>query len=96
MWRREMVVGSYIPRWVRVRQGDKLCSAIAFTVDPHHPCYTGSLAPDQMIRILATAKGEIGSSADYLRQTVEGLQQNGICDRHLTVLQRHVEQFRQQ
>lgn len=93
MWRREMVVGSYIPRWVSVRCGEGFCQAIAFTVNPHHACYTGKLQPEQLIRTLATAEGELGSSADYLRQTVEGLRQNGLCDHRLQRLQQRVEQW---
>jgi cation transport protein ChaC len=96
MWRREMVVGSYIPRWVRLWQGDRLCNAIAFTVNPSHPCYTGSLTPEQTVRTLATARGDIGSSADYLQQTLVGLQRYGIHDRRLASLQQRVEQFQQQ
>jgi glutathione-specific gamma-glutamylcyclotransferase len=96
MWRREMVVGSYIPRWVRLWQGERFCNAIAFTVNPSHSCYTGSLTSEQIVRTLATASGDIGSSADYLQQTLEGLRQHGIHDQRLTLLQRYVEQFQRQ
>jgi glutathione-specific gamma-glutamylcyclotransferase len=96
MWRREMVVGSYIPRWVKLWQGNQSCNAIAFTVNPNHSCYARSLTSDQIVHTLATASGDIGSSADYLQQTLEGLRQHDIRDPQLTALQRHVEQFQRQ
>ena len=37
VWRREMVVGSYRPRWVRAESFDKTLSAIAFVVNRDHP-----------------------------------------------------------
>jgi len=83
LWRREMVVGSYIPRWVRVQDGDRTVRAIAFTSNPQHPSYTGKLPLSTVVRHLATARGAIGSAADYLTQTVEGLHSEGIRDHHL-------------
>ena len=42
LWRREMVVGSYRPRWVAVRSGERELVALTFVVRPAHPQYAGS------------------------------------------------------
>ncbi len=39
LWRREMVVGSYRPRWVPVRSGERDLVALTFVVRPAHPQY---------------------------------------------------------
>jgi glutathione-specific gamma-glutamylcyclotransferase len=86
LWRREMVVGSYIPTWVRVNHGSKEISAIAFTVNSQHSAYVNHLSKSEIVACLATAKGFLGSSAEYLYQTVEGLLAEGIEDRELMEL----------
>ena len=91
LWRREMVVGSYIPTWVTANDGRQEISVLAFTVNPHHPAYVSNLPTEQLIRSLATAKGFIGSSAEYLSQTVQGLLAAGIEDSELIELDRLVK-----
>ena len=44
LWRREMVVGAYHPRWLRVRAGAHALTALAFVVDRRHPQYAGQLS----------------------------------------------------
>ncbi|MBF2001559.1 MAG: gamma-glutamylcyclotransferase [Synechococcales cyanobacterium M58_A2018_015] len=90
VWRREMVVGSYIPRWVKVIEGDTVRLAIAFIINRSHPFYASKLSLEATVQHLATARGPLGSCADYLQQTVEGLMQSGIRDRRLHQLQRQV------
>lgn len=82
LWRREMVSGSYQPRWLLARGGDGAAfgHAVAFTIRRDRPTYAGKLAPAELVRRLATAAGELGSSADYLRRTREGLRALGIRD----------------
>jgi cation transport protein ChaC len=80
MWRREMVLGSYAPRWVKVRAGSTHLRAIAFVVNHDHPHYAGKLPLETIIAMLASAHGKFGSGADYLYQTVDCLAANGIHD----------------
>lgn len=86
VWRREMIVNSYIPRWVKVFDGVQGVEAIAFVVNRNHPKYTGELSLETTVNTLATAGGHLGSSADYLIQTVNGLIANGIKDKQLLLL----------
>lgn len=91
LWRREMAVASYIPTWVRANDGYQEISALAFTVNPHHPVYVNNLPTEKLVTSLATAKGFLGSSAEYLSQTVQGLLAEGIEDLELIELDRLVK-----
>lgn len=86
LWRREMVVGSYIPRWVKVFSNSGERDAIAFTINPQHSLYVPNLSIEATAQILATASGSLGSCKDYLLQTIEGLSLCGIRDRGLLKL----------
>jgi len=85
VWRREMVAGSYIPRWVDVMDGNgvRFGSAIAFTIDIACEQYAGALERQELVERLATATGVLGSSADYLFRTCAGLRECGIVDEEL-------------
>jgi len=90
LWRREMVVGSYIPRWVKVTTSERSLFAIAFLIDRSRSSYAGNLDMATTVQTLATAQGELGSSVDYLNQTIVGLAQAGIYDQGLLNLQQQV------
>jgi len=82
LWRREMLAGSYVPTWVAARGDDgvRFGHAIAFTIDPASPQFAGWLDEDEVVRRLATARGELGSCADYLFRTRDGLRTLGLPD----------------
>jgi cation transport protein ChaC len=90
LWRREMVAGSYIPRWVKVFDGEEAIEAIAFTINYNSPMYAGKLSSEVIVNSIATAKGLLGTSADYLVQTVNGLMTVGIKDKQLLLLHEQV------
>jgi len=81
LWRREMVAEGYIPAWVPVfaPDGTRLGAAIAFTINPQGPSYCD---PDEaeIVRRIATARGGMGSSAEYLFRTRDALRAMGIHD----------------
>jgi glutathione-specific gamma-glutamylcyclotransferase len=82
LWRREMVTAGYVPRWLAVHDeaGAPFGHALAFTIDPTGHGYEGDLAEADVVRRLATAAGELGSSAEYLFRTWDGLRGLGIED----------------
>ena len=82
LWRREMLAGSYVPRWLDLEDaaGQRFGAAIAFTVDTTIAQYAGKLARHAVIDCLATASGELGTAADYLFRTCAGLHEAGIPD----------------
>ena len=92
LWRREMLAGSYVPVWVDVEDeaGVRFGCAIAFTVNPAADQYAGELAKQAVVDRLATAAGELGSSADYLFRTCAGLHAQGIPDADLDDLAKTV------
>ena len=90
LWRREMVIGSYIPRCVKVFDGTQNLKAIAFVVNRYHPSYAGNVSLETTVDSIATARGQIGSCADYLIQTVNGLIMVGIKDKQLLLLRDQV------
>ena len=85
LWRREMVVGSYRPVWVRARTGRRSVVALAFAVRRDHPQYA-CLTLGAQADTLATACGAFGTSCDYLMQTREALARHGIVDGYLESL----------
>jgi len=96
IWRREMVASAYVPRWVDLldRGGSRFGGAITFTIDPTGTHYAGDLAAEAVIERLATAAGHLGSSAEYLFQTRDGLRAHGIPDPEMEELAAKVEAIR--
>ena len=92
LWQREMLSGSYKPRWVPLRGADGAVfgQAIAFTIRREGEYYT-RLEREELVRRLATARGALGSSAEYLFNTRDGLRLLGIRDRWVEGLAREVE-----
>lgn len=93
LWRREMLSGSYRPCWVPVRDetGAAFGHAIAFTIRRGGTYYAGGLAEDEIVRRLAKASGALGSSAEYLFHTRDGLRSLGITDRRIERLADQVQ-----
>ncbi|MEO8305985.1 MAG: gamma-glutamylcyclotransferase [Betaproteobacteria bacterium] len=86
LWRREMVVGSYHPRWVKTRTDGREITALTFVVRRDHPQYAGGLSLEQQVAVLDTACGAFGSSLDYLERTRVALVAHGVVDPYLETL----------
>ena len=86
IWRREMMMGAYVPRWVKVGDGETQFRAITFTINRAGPAYAGRLPPETIIERLMTCHGRMGPGIDYLLRTAEALRAHGIEDRHLQEL----------
>ncbi len=92
LWRREMVVGSYRPRWVSVDADGHALTALTFVVRRDHPQYTGELALERKVEVIGRARGAFGSSADYLERTRVALIAHGIVDPYLERLAAAIDQ----
>ncbi|ACC82095.1 gamma-glutamylcyclotransferase [Nostoc punctiforme] len=90
IWRREMLAGVYVARWVKVFDGTQEFKAIAFVANRQHPRYAHKLPLTTTVNSIATASGKLGSCADYLMKTVDGLIAEGIKDRKLLLLRKQV------
>ena len=77
-------------RWLAVRAEREVFCALTFYCDPLDDPDVIHLPLVDQARRLARAVGHIGSSAEYLHNTVEHLEALGIRDRYLWTLQRMV------
>ena len=80
LWRREMSLDSYLPRWLDCHAGGERIPVLAFIVNRSCSGYAGSLPLEPMVHSIATARGTYGSSAEYLFQTQAALESHGILD----------------
>jgi cation transport protein ChaC len=85
LWRREMLSNAYVPTWVDLLDPAGGCfgQAVTFTINRDGPHYAGDLTLIEVVQRLATASGALGSAADYLFRTCEGLRAFGIPDAEL-------------
>lgn len=90
VWRREMLSGVYQPRWVWLHTAQGRVPALTFVTDTRSPTYCGQLDKSELVRLLATGVGVLGSCVEYLDNTVAQLQQHDIHDHHLQLLQGQV------
>jgi glutathione-specific gamma-glutamylcyclotransferase len=86
LWRREMVAGTYMPKWITVDIDGTATRAIAFVVNRTKPGYAGRLNDAQIVSIALRAHGAYGSCADYLINTATSLEVAGIADPRLSRL----------
>jgi glutathione-specific gamma-glutamylcyclotransferase len=91
LWRREMVGGTYRPRWMKIDLGGQAVRAIAFIVDRTRPGYTGRLTDAQILEVARKAAGHYGSCADYLIRSAFSLEALGMPDRRLSRLARMLQ-----
>jgi cation transport protein ChaC len=96
LWRREMVVGSYRPSWVKVRTDGREIVALTFIVRRDHPQYARGLSVDEQVAVLTKACGAFGTSLDYLERTRVALVSHGIVDPYLEDLAARVTACRHQ
>ena len=94
LWRREMIGGAYVPRWLTVRTGDRPVRALGFVINHEHPRYTGRLSSETIAGTIAAAFGPLGACAEYLLNTVDHLEELGIADHHLARLRDRVVELR--
>jgi cation transport protein ChaC len=90
VWRREMLSGAYLPRWVDVHTALGDIRAITFVINHAHERYARFLPDDRVAEVIATAAGRLGPCADYLINTVDHLAELGIHDRPLEKLRQRV------
>ncbi len=91
---REMVSTAYDARWVTVRTADGAVSAITFVANPDHVFYAGRVPPEEAARHIAFGEGELGSSREYLYNTVSHLDSLGIRDTGMQTLSALVKRER--
>lgn len=76
-----------MPRWIKVSAGGQVVTALSFVASRDGPAYVGRLPLTDVAQVIALAAGHWGSGAVYLQRTVANLEQYGIRDRNLWLLQ---------
>jgi cation transport protein ChaC len=88
LWRREMLVGTYHPRWVNAHTSSGIVSALTFVVDRTAQGYAGRLSDENIVTTALGAHGHFGSCTDYLLETATSLEHHGISDQRMRRLAR--------
>ena len=83
LWRREMMLGSYVPHWLHADANGERLRVLGFVVNHRSSGYAMNVPDPQVIEILARSSGRFGKGLDYLRQTAAGLAASGIHDRRI-------------
>jgi len=83
LWLREMVVGSYTPRWVRCRTPEGVVPGLCFTLSRRSPGFVGEVSDERLLHVFRHARGRYGTTLDYLVRTCESLRAHGIHDAEL-------------
>ena len=94
LWHREMLNGSYLPRWTTALCKYGRIPVLTFVANREHPRFLGSLSETEIIERLAFAAGPLGSSFDYLCQTTSCLAALGLGDGNLDRLRARAEALR--
>ena len=90
---REMVSGCYVPKWLTLRRADGVKQrGLAYVADPHHWQFAGKLSDDEMVEMITRACGSAGRNIDYLRNTVQHLDDIGLRESRLHHILRKIDQ----
>ena len=94
IWKREMLSGAYLPSWVKVKtHNGKAIKALTFVIKRNHPSFAAPMPDKDSVKIIAEAKGIIGSNSEYLFNTEEALNAEGIKDNKIKKLSAMVKQY---
>lgn len=86
LWQREMLMGSYVPRWLTARSMHSETRALTFVINRLASGYAGTLSLVEQADIIAAACGRYGHACDYLFETETALDSLGIHDVNLRKL----------
>jgi cation transport protein ChaC len=89
---RELITGCYVPRHVTLRlQDGGDARGLTYVADRAHYQYAGKLDERTIAGIIRHASGAMGSNRDYLRNTVQHMEEMGVADTSLHRILRLVE-----
>jgi cation transport protein ChaC len=80
---REQITAVYRETYRNVRLLDgsgRSVTALTYLADPKHEQYAGRLTLEEQLRIVRTRKGETGTNAEYVLNTVRHLEEEGVHD----------------
>ncbi len=83
LWKREMGMAVYDPKWLSCHTAHGPVQALAFTLSRKSPSHTGTLTQEEYGRIFEQSTGIYGTTLDYVHRTLEELRRHNIRDSHL-------------
>ncbi len=84
LWRREMMSGAYQPKWISLHLEDgRKVTGMTFVVNKSHSRYINHLEEDEVVRRLSQGEGHLGTSREYLENTVAHLEESQVKDVYL-------------
>lgn len=84
VWRQEMRMPAYVPRWRQARRADgEALAVLAFESDPSSPLHRPAMPWDEQVARLMACRGSAGSNLDYLGRVTEAFAAAGIRDPYL-------------
>ena len=86
IWRREMLSGSYIPKWLNGKIKGISVKALGFVINKQEDRYIGDLTDVETAALISKASGFLGTCSEYLINTSEHLEDLGIPDNKLSNL----------
>jgi len=86
IWRREMLSGSYIPKWLNGKIKGISVKALGFVINKQEDRYIGDLTDIETAALISKASGFLGTCSEYLINTSEHLEDLGIPDNKLSNL----------
>ncbi|MDO4682303.1 MAG: gamma-glutamylcyclotransferase [Lautropia sp.] len=84
VWRREMVGGTYCPRWERVTLADgRRVDTLIFVMNHEHPVYEADASVATVAPLIVHATGHLGHNLDYLLDLEKALAEHDIHDPYI-------------
>lgn len=94
LWKREMAGQAYIAKVLPVMTAGGRVPAVTFVMDMAYEHYVGDLEEARVIEAVAQGEGILGTSRDYLYDTVAKLAERGLRDPYLDRIAAGVSRFR--
>ena len=94
LWQREMIRRAYIPTVLGVHIGDEVKQGLTFVVDTSHPQFASNLSDERTASIICRSSGSGGDNRDYFIDSLDHLDQMGVCTRRYRNIRRRLEKER--
>lgn len=93
LWRREMIIPSYVAQFMPVQVGDEQIEALVLIADHASDHILPNLSHSEQVRFIATGQGFLGSSCEYLENIVDHFATLGIVDDACSTLLSDVKSY---
>ena len=92
VWRREMIMGAYIPKLVSGYTEEGKIDMIAFVINKNHENYIGALSEGETALMISKAQGFLGTALEYLDKTCKSLENLNFHDSYLKRIQKRISE----